>query len=150
MRGFPALVPFAEARDGALALEFALMAPMLMVLLAGVIDVGAAINRQMELTSAVQSGAQLAIARAPTAETLGEITAAVRLAAPPDANESQEILVDMFCEAADGVSASCSEPAPGLATYVDIRLSETWQPALSYPLHGQSLPLEASLTLRVR
>jgi Flp pilus assembly protein TadG len=141
---------FAGARDGAMALEFALMAPLLMILLAGIIDVGAAINRQVQLTSAVQSGAQLAIARTPTAETLGDIEAAIRLSAPENANDSQSIIVQMFCESAAGVAASCSEPQPGLATYVAISLSETWAPTLSYPLHQRSLPLEASLTLRVR
>lgn len=150
MRGFPALKRFAEARDGALALEFALMAPMLMILLAGVIDVGAAINRQMQLTSAVQSGVQLAIAQPPTAETLGTIAAAVRVSAPEDPTESQDVVVEMFCELASGAAASCAEPAPGQATYVTIRLSETWQPAISYPLLQHAVPLEANLTLRVR
>lgn len=144
------LARFAEARDGALALEFAFIAPMLMILLAGVIDVGAAINRQMQLTSAVQSGVQMAIAQPPTADTLGTIAAAVRLSAPDTSNESQAVRVEMFCETAGGGAASCADATPGGATYIEIRLTETWEPTLSYPLHGQSLPLEASLTLRVR
>ena len=150
MRGFPALTRFAEAREGALALEFALMAPMLMILLAGIIDVGAAINRQMQLTSAVQSGVQLAIAQPPTAETLDTIATAVRLSAPEDPTDSQDVAVEMFCELASGAQASCADAAPGQATFVAIRLTETWQPALSYPILQHAAPLEASLTLRVR
>jgi hypothetical protein len=104
----------------------------------------------MQLTSAVQSGVQLAIAQPPTADTLGTIAAAVRVSAPEDPTESQDVVVEMFCEQASGATASCANPVPGQATYVMIRLTETWQPAISYPLLQHAVPLAASLTLRVR
>jgi len=53
--------PGSGARDrGAAAVEFALLLPMLLFLLCGIIDFGRALNAQITLTQAARQGARLA------------------------------------------------------------------------------------------
>lgn len=141
----------AGARQGSMAIELALVAPVLLLLTAAVVDFGSAVNRQLQLIGAVRAGTQLAVARPPTAETLHEIRAAVQLTAPRQAGDTQELAVELFCEQVDGERVGCN-PTAGQehATYVSIRLSEIWSPTLTYPLLRQALPLGASQTVRVR
>ncbi len=50
-----------DSRDrGAVAVEFALLLPMLLLLLFGIIDFGRALNAQITLTQAAREGARLA------------------------------------------------------------------------------------------
>ncbi len=60
-----------DARDrGATAVEFALLLPVLLLLLFGIIDFGRALNAQITLTQAVREGARLA--------SLGQVNPAVQ------------------------------------------------------------------------
>ena len=49
-----------------------------------------------------------------------------------------------------GNTARCADADPAQATYVAIRLTETWHPALALPLLPRTLPLQAGLTLSFR
>jgi Flp pilus assembly protein TadG len=142
---------FGGARDGSMALEFALMAPVLLLLAVAVIDFGGAVNRQMQLVGAVRAGVQLAVARPPSAGTLSEIRSVVQLAAGERSEGTQELVVDLFCEQADGAPIACGSGADqALATFVSIRVTEAWSPTLTYPLLRQAVPLAAGQTVRVR
>ncbi len=50
-----------ESRHGAAAVEFALLAPIIAVILAGIANYGMALFQKMELESAARAGAQMAI-----------------------------------------------------------------------------------------
>lgn len=151
MRSERRLQRLATDRDGAMALEFALMAPLLMLLFATLIDVGGAVNRQMQLVGAVRAGVQLAVARPPTAETLHEIRAAVRATDAEPEDDDMALEVELFCEEPDGGRVACDVGTGSAhATYVSIRLAEAWAPTLTYPLLRQAIPLSASQTVRVR
>jgi Flp pilus assembly protein TadG len=141
---------FKVASEGSMAVEFALLLPILLILLAAVVDFGAAVNRQMALSAAVRAGAQLAVAQPPTAETLHAVAAAIRQTAPEDPDEQQEVTVELFCERSDGEPVACDAGLPGQATYVTMRLSEVWAPTFSYPLHQRTMALAARQTVRVR
>jgi Flp pilus assembly protein TadG len=53
--------PGRDARDrGAAAVEFALLLPMLLLLVCGIVDFGRALNAQITLTQAARQGARLA------------------------------------------------------------------------------------------
>jgi Flp pilus assembly protein TadG len=91
----------AEARDrGSAAVEFALLLPVLLLLLFGIIDFGRALNAQITLTQAAREGARLA--------ALGQSTATVTSRAQSAATGLSNVTVT--------VSSSC--PA-GAGTGVD-------------------------------
>ena len=134
-----------------MALEFALIAPLLLLLAVAVIDFGGAVNRQMQLVAAVRAGVQLALARPPGAETLPEIRSVVQLSAGDQSEGTQELVVDFFCEQADGASVACGSGGDqAQATFVSIGVTEAWSPTLTYPLLRQAVPLAAGQTVRVR
>ncbi len=133
-----------------MAVEFALIAPFLLLLVVAVIDFGAAANRQMQLVGAVRAGAQLAVARPLSADSLGAIRTAVEGLAPADREDSRAVEVELFCEDAGGARITCGSDPEGEAAYVSIRLAEAWAPTLSYPLLRQTMALNASQTVRIR
>jgi len=139
---------FAPSRRG-LALDLALVAPLLVLaLVSGFVE--DAMSRQAQLANAIRSGVQAAVTGSPTAETLNDIAAAIRAAAPQSPTGSQNLSVEMRCEKPGGETARCADAVPGQAVYVAIRLTETWRPALPLPLLPRTLPLQAGLTLSFR
>lgn len=141
----------AAAEDGSMALEFALVAPVLLLLAGAIIDIASAANRQIQLVGAVRAGAQLAVARPPTPATLHEIETAVRGIAPEvRGDDTQAVVVELFCEASDGAWTACGVNPAGEATYVSIAFTESWAPTLTYSLLRQAVPLAARQIIRVR
>jgi hypothetical protein len=143
------LARFAPARSGGLALDLALMTPLLALALVGGF-VEDAMSRHWQLANAIRSGVQTAVTRPLTAETLSDLAAAIRAAAPTSPSGNQDLTIEMLCELPRGAKTRCADAAPGQPTYVAIRLTETWRPALPLPLLPRELPLQASLTLSFR
>lgn len=141
----------ATAEDGSMALEFALLAPVLLLLAVAIIDIASAANRQIQLVGAVRAGVQLAVDRPPTPATLHEIASIVRGTGPEaHDDDAQAVVVEMFCEGADGARLACGVDPAGEATYVSIAFTESWAPTLTYSLVRQAVPLAARQIIRVR
>jgi Flp pilus assembly protein TadG len=95
-----------KARDrGSVAVEFALVLPVLLLILFGIIDFGRALNAQIELTGAAREGARLAALGYPNAAvqaraaaaapSLGRITVTVAAGCPPGAGPAADAQVDV-------------------------------------------------------
>jgi Flp pilus assembly protein TadG len=94
------------ARDrGSVAVEFALVVPVLLLIVFGLIDFGRALNAQISLTGAANEGARLAAlgytdaaiqARvAAAAPTLNDVTTTVVADCPPGAGAGEDAQVDV-------------------------------------------------------
>ena len=100
----PARGPTARDR-GSVAVEFALVLPVLLLILFGVIDFGRALNAQIELTGAARDGARLAALGYPdaavqarvaaAAPTLSGVTVTVAASCPPGAGPAADAQVDV-------------------------------------------------------
>src|SRR5262245_34328126 len=66
-----------RSESGASAVEFALLLPLLMMVLFGVIEFGLALHQQSILTNASREGARLGIVQSIPAITNGQINAAI-------------------------------------------------------------------------
>ncbi|HSQ91646.1 MAG TPA: TadE/TadG family type IV pilus assembly protein [Nitrospiraceae bacterium] len=66
-----------RSESGASAVEFALLLPVLMMILFGIIEFGMALYRQAILTNASREGARLGIVQSIPAITTGQIDAAI-------------------------------------------------------------------------
>jgi hypothetical protein len=91
--------------SGSVAVSTAIIAPILILVIAGVVDIGRATYDATSLSGAVRAGAQYAL-RTPNdiAGTKAAVSAASTLSGDkivPDAAE--------FCECPDGTSKSCSD-----------------------------------------
>jgi Flp pilus assembly protein TadG len=69
----------ADGRRGTAAVELALIAPMLLILLAGIIDFGRVFHEEIELSSAVAAAAQYALINASSIESTDAASLAARL-----------------------------------------------------------------------
>lgn len=111
-------------RDGAAAIEFGLLAPLLFALLFGIIQSGILFNNYVELTDAVRSGSRnLAISRSsttPWTNATSAITTSAANLTPADITVTLTVdgvacTSDSACETA--LSTAQGEPASVKATY---------------------------------
>jgi Flp pilus assembly pilin Flp len=136
---------------GIVAIEFALLTPVLIMLVVGLIDMGRVLHRQMTLDRAVRSAADYAVAIDATANLLDSVVAAVLRVAPPDDGGDREVEASITCLCGDATADCnqfCGDGAVPVA-YINIGLSETVDPLIPYPLVGQSIRVTSSATVRV-
>ena len=115
MRSFPLTFrrkPFSivPSEQGASAIEFALLAPVLIIALLGTVDVGRALTEQMTLGSLLRTGAQSAIAG-------GDASAIDRVLRAATDDDSVSVTVAPFCACPEGpqTAVECSTTCPGPA-----------------------------------
>ena len=135
-------------RRGSMAVEFALVVPVLLLFVGGIVDFGRAFYYQTELSQALRSGMQYAL-KAPTdsagiAAVIGQSTSLpISVAAPVT-----------FCQCYDGTNVSCSGTCTvlgGMRNYVRLEASYAWTPMLG-TMGGlvPPSPLRDALTVRTQ
>jgi Flp pilus assembly protein TadG len=77
-----ALARLALSRSGASAVEFAMVAPMLLLILGAIVDFGLTMNNYLELTDAVRVGARQFALSSASSTPMTTATTAIRNAAP--------------------------------------------------------------------
>lgn len=136
-------------RDGVGAVEFALMLPILVLLLAGVADFGLAVNEKMRLVSAARAGAQAAYNA--SGETAG-VVAAVQQASGLD-SQAVTIASQKACGCMSGAAAACDGTCAdgnGLRTYVSVTVTELWTPVIVSSVMDGTVTITGTATLRVK
>jgi Flp pilus assembly protein TadG len=128
-------------RSGVSSIEFALLMPIMLAMLVGLLDWGLAIDQRIQLQTAVRAGAQYAL-RNPT-DTAG-ITAAVRAAAADRTLTVGDPVI--FCEC-NGGAASCTATCDsGLQRFLSVSANQVFVPLT--PAGPTSV--SADVTLRVQ
>jgi Flp pilus assembly protein TadG len=94
-----------RATDGNVAVEYALFLPVLMILLAGIVDLGLALHTRSRLEIAAQAG--LEFARYDRSD-LAAVRSAVNNATGVDPTTLTVSVTD-FCACADGLTIACSD-----------------------------------------
>lgn len=143
--------------EGAAAVEFGLIAPLLLVMIAGLIDFATYISTKIELEQALRAGAQYALYDFTDASTI--------IAAVTDATDLSPLTVtynpatDTYCECPDGSAHTCpggpnytacaGGGRPGL--FITITNSTPFDPMFA-DLAGlaDNMTLVQTLSLRVR
>ncbi|MDN5795024.1 MAG: pilus assembly protein [Intrasporangium sp.] len=121
------------AERGAAAVEFALLLPLMFLVIAGIVDFGRAFFTQIELTNAAREGARAAVVSSISA---GDIQARAAASAPGIGGLSVD--TPTICPASGGGNATVT----ARATFDWILL----QPALSMVGAGAALPTSLSST----
>jgi Flp pilus assembly protein TadG len=143
----------AALRDtrGAAAVEFALFLPVLTAFMFPVADLGMQAYAEMQLQTAVQSGARYAVMHGWNTSGIQAAVAnatawtSISVAAPVKA-----------CGCAGGTAvtaATCGDVCPNGApagTYVTVSASLPFTPIFPYPAVGESRTLNAQSTVRIR
>ncbi|MGF9756055.1 TadE family protein [Microvirga sp. 0TCS3.31] len=113
----------ARGDRGAAAVEFALVVPLLFLLVFGMIDFGWAINRYTVLNNATREGVRLASLGADSAEITTSVTDSLE-----DAGlDAAAVVVDLRCEKpAGGACGSWADHASGGTAIITVRYSTDW------------------------
>lgn len=125
----------ARSTNGAAAIEFAIVVPVLTLMVIAVSDIGLGVYHKMQVEGAAQVGTEYAIRNgfdvdAITNAVLNATNASTISASPPPAQ---------FCGCATGSSitrVSCGTQCPGgalAATYVTVSAQMTYDTTLTYP-----------------
>lgn len=146
------LARLSSDESGIAALEFALVAPVLLLGLVGVLDLGIAVYEKMELDNAVQAGARYATVNGWDAQGIqNAVQSATGLVGVGDVPAPAE-----SCGCPDGAAvaaAICGAPCPGggiAGTYVTISAQHSYAPMFPYP--GLATPpiLTAQVMVRIQ
>lgn len=134
------------ARDrGAAAVEFAIIAPILIAALTGIVDYGLAMYNKMELMGAVRAGAQVALIDYTD-------TTAIKQAVVDSTNAgitTADVTTTQFCECADGSTITCGNTcADSSSNRYFMTISATQNYTLM--LLGTTIAIDASTTIRTR
>ena len=113
-------------RRGVAATELAILTPMMLALLFGVVDVSNSVQTSIRLEHAVQSGARYALANA---SDMSAVRSAV-IAAWPQLTTTNVPLPVLSCECAGTVVACTASCAGGLVRIVTITATRPLSPLL--------------------
>lgn len=141
-----------HAVAGAAAVEFALAATIIMIVLTPVLDLGMAFYQQLQVQDAAQAGAQYAAAKGWNSTGIqNAVTSAssnLTISASPAPSET--------CGCPNGtsiVAASCGSACTNgqsAGTYVTVNAQASYSPILPYSFFGSSTTLSATSVVRVK
>jgi Flp pilus assembly protein TadG len=136
---------------GAVSVEFALIAPVLITLILIAADFGVGMYEQQVIANAARAGAQYAALSTANAQDEGEIQTAVANAAQKDAADL-ETTSRVFCQCQDGTSVTCTETCDGDPPEVYVRITVSFQheTLLSYPSLDNPMTLTGESEFRLR
>lgn len=163
MRQGGAAADFAVGRGAAVAVEFALIVPILIMLAVGTYEFGQMTATRAALSAAARAGAQHALAGADPYDgttdganpVLAQARAIALALAPPGTTQAQ---ASYFCQCVgdDGAvvaEPNCVEPVCRplpVQNLVRVQLSGTFETVLPYPGFPREIPMTATAILRKR
>lgn len=150
--GLGSLLRFLREAEGVAAIEFAVIVPVLIVLMVCTVEFGLAFHHRMQVHNAAQAGAQYAMVRGFNASA---ITSAV-LNATSYAEISATPAPTQFCGCATeaGVTeTACGTPCPGGTTpgsYVRVSAHAVHRTLVPYPLVPETFTFSSQSTVRIQ
>jgi Flp pilus assembly protein TadG len=138
---------------GASAVELALIAPLLTLLLIGTMQYGSVSVHRMQMANAVRAGLQYASVRKPILgedTDLSPIIEAVEIAAPAASKSDRSVISNLYCECSDGTAISCQDSCAtgNRSVFIGIVITESFAPLLGFE-RGKTIPLQASGLIRI-
>ncbi|MGQ0663792.1 MAG: TadE/TadG family type IV pilus assembly protein [Pseudomonadota bacterium] len=130
------------------AIEVAILSPLIVLLLAGLLDFGLAAYYSMQVASAARAGAQHAIAnRTDTAGITDTVRQAARLV-----NASVGVATTQFCVCSDLSSIDCTGTctANPKAIYMRVSVQQSYSTIFTYPGVDNPMSLRSEVTVRVQ
>lgn len=148
----------AASRDGVIAVEFGLIAPVILALVLGVVEVSRAIDNSMSIQTATRAGTHFALAKPPVQGDMSQIVASVRAALPTDWVSSNDgsapqISASMVCECEITGPAACGAPCgvgEASQTYIRVEVQKLYKPLISFRYFAPSYQLKNASMVRLK
>jgi Flp pilus assembly protein TadG len=139
---------FGKARKGGAAVELAVVFPVLLLLLIGVVDYGRVFYTSVTVSNAARAGAEWG-QQSPATET---DTVSMKAFAQLDGNDAGSITLSArwFCECAGTANVACNACSGGVApeVYVEVTATKVVTMLLKYPGLPGSITIVRKATFR--
>jgi uncharacterized membrane protein len=137
-----------RSRAANVAIEFALIAPVAMLMLVGVIDYGMAVYDRMQLSSAVRAGIQYAMHHSANPATIEQVV----MSALTIDQSAVTVTAQQVCECPGGAAAECDETCPDGArrTFIRIEAVQQHDALFDYPGISNPTTLQAQALVRIQ
>ena len=134
------------------ATEFALIAPIILLVLIGMVDAGLYINTQMKLENAARAAAEFVYLGGDVADIEQSVLAQTDFAdAETGALNNVTASADFVCECSGGVAASCDGGCDGYTRrFVEVVLSMKYKTIFPYPGLPDVIDLKGSVRYQVQ
>ncbi|MGA7234202.1 MAG: TadE family protein [Bryobacteraceae bacterium] len=140
----------ANRRRGSALVEFALMTPFLLLILAGVLDYGQALSKATGIANAARIGAQYGCSSVARSTDTAGIRAAAVNSAPGFSGLSVSSVQSCKCPGGASVSCSGSCGSGKLLMYVKVTVTAASSPIFSYSGLGFTGNISRQATMRVQ
>jgi len=144
-------VKFIRSTRGSSIVELAMVAPVMLILIVGSLDMGSMFVRKMEIANAAKAGVQYALVRKPVQGDVSHITAAVKDSLGPSMTPSTSVNVELYC-LCHGVKQICTDPCTDAKTsaFVNVTVSENFTtPFFNYSWFTSNFPISESATIEL-
>jgi Flp pilus assembly protein TadG len=138
--------------SGAVSVEFALVAPVLGLMVMAAADFGTVMYEKQRISNAARAGAQYAALNTTNAQNDAGIQAAVANSAQRDADEFT-ITTNYYCQCFDGSDSGCNDTCEGNDTpevYIDVTVEYELETIFTYPGLSNPMGLSAQSIFRLR
>ncbi len=137
----------ARNESGNAIVEFALIVPVLLIMIMGLVDAGRAIGANARIGMGVTAGLRYALS---DSYATANISAAAYSGSGYDPAEAT-VAVERFCECPDGAAVVCSATcvAGFKRIYVQVDMTLTQETLFSYPVIGNSITVSRTGSLQV-
>lgn len=142
--------PRAASDSGQALLELAVMLPVALMFLAGIVDFGRYANASIQVTHAARAGVQYAAQSRVTASNTAQIVQAAQADAPGISNLT--VTPSYYCTCADGSSSTCQPSdcqASRIIEYSRVDTAAQMQSLIPYPGLPQSFAVKGMAIMRV-
>ena len=159
-RSLPALrkvTSFAHAQGGAIAVEFGMIFPLILVMLLGIIEVSTAISANLSVQAAARAGAHFGLAKPPVQGNVTPIVNAVKAALPAqwitDTEAPAEISANLLCECEltgpvqCGVQCAAGEQT---LTHLQVNVAKLYTPLVTLRYFSPTFKFQNSTQVRLK
>lgn len=143
--------PFLKSESGAAAVEFAMTAPFLILLMLGIFDLGTYIHDRMRLEQISRAAVDYVMQGGPDENITNDVVAYY----DPEGTEAglYDVSSDRICTCSDGVAQSCDNVTCGSGDYsrqyVQVTINRSYTTVFDYPGIPSNMSLSGSARMRL-
>ncbi len=147
-----------KCASGAFAVEFALITPILLMLLLAGFDVSLAVFRKMELEGAAKIATQYGMLRKPVQGDLTAIQESAKNVLPaawfaPEATDPATVTANLSCLCPSSGAIACTLTCPPgelRETYLNVQITKVHNTLFDYPWMSSNFSLQSNASVRLQ
>lgn len=144
-----------KSEDGSIAVEFATISPVLLIMLLGVIEVSSAINQNLSVHAAARAGTDFGLTKPPVNGDVQPIINAAKASMPTSWSSdgsNPDVKASLVCECeVTGAVACGGQCAAGerMQTYLKVDVTKAYTPVVNFRFMSSSMKFSNTSQIRL-